>query len=250
MPKSYTPNQTGAIACLLASFMWGLTAYFYAILSDKSHPIYILFLIIGWMLLPLYIKLFRPAFIIGIFNLAIPMGYLAFLTNILETVPWYEFSRGLYDFTYVVWFLISIACIYFSYQTFKELGKIRQAKLAYTSNQTGAIACLLAIIVWGLTAQGVAISRGISHPVYIILIIIGWILLPLYIKLIRYAFIIGIFVVATAMSYILFLTSLLGTAPWFTFSRGLYDFTYIVFFMISIAAIYFFYKSWKELQKR
>jgi len=115
---------------------------------------------------------------------------------------------------------------------------------------TGAIACLLAIIVWGLTAQGVAISRGISHPVYIILIIIGWILLPLYIKLIRYAFIIGIFVVATAMSYILFLTSLLGTAPWFTFSRGLYDFTYIVFLMISIAAIYFFYKSWKELQKR
>jgi len=248
LPNSYTPNQTGAISCLMASFMWGLTAYFYAIWSSKSHPIYILFLIIGWILIPFYIKLFRLAFVIGIFILAVPMCYLAFLTELLGTAPWFTFSRGLYDFTYVVWFLISIACIYFSYQTFKELGKIGRVKLVYTSNQTGAIACWLAIITWGLTAYGATtFTSDLSRMLYMILILIGWILLPFYIKLIRGAFIGGMYFLAIAMAYLVITPSLQDGPIWYTFSRGVFDFTFILFYMISFVGLYFNYRSWKEL---
>ena len=104
--------------------------------------------------------------------------------------------------------------------------------------------------MWGLTAYAVAIMLGLSNPVYTIFIVAGWILLPFCIKLVRHAFIIAIFILAVPMGYIAFLTSLLGTAAWFTFSRGLYDFTYVVWFVISIAGIYFSYKSWKELQRK
>jgi hypothetical protein len=120
----------------------------------------------------------------------------------------------------------------------------------YTSNQTGAIACGFAGAVWGLTAHAVARMFGLSHPVYTILVVLIWILLPFYIKLVRHAFIVGIFISAVSMCYLLFLTSILGTAAWFTFSRGLYDFTYVLWYLILIAGIYFAYKSWKELLKK
>ena len=120
---------------------------------------------------------------------------------------------------------------------------------SYTANQTGAIACLLASVVWGLTAHAVALMLGLSNPVYMIFIVAGWVLLPLNIKLVRHAFVIAIFILAVPMGYIAFLTSLLGTAAWFTFSRGLYDFTYVVWYLTALFGIYFCYRSWKELQK-
>jgi hypothetical protein len=123
LPKNYTSNQTGAIACLLASAMWGFTAHAVARMLGLEHWIYSILVVLLWMLLPFYIKLFRQVFIIGIFILAIGMSYLAFLTTLLGTVSWFTFSRGLYDFTYALWYLISIACIYFSYKSWKELLK-------------------------------------------------------------------------------------------------------------------------------
>ena len=117
----------------------------------------------------------------------------------------------------------------------------------YASNQTGAIVCLFGSAMWGLTSHAWARVVGLEHWVYSIIVILLWLLIPFYIKLSRQAFIAGIFISAISMCYLLFLTSLLGTAAWFTFSRGLYDFTYALWYLISIAGIYFSYKSWKEL---
>ena len=117
----------------------------------------------------------------------------------------------------------------------------------YTPNQTGAIACLSAILMWGLTAHGVGWMLNQTTVVYSILIILSWMLLPLYIKLIRQAFIAGIFLSILAMCYLLITPSLLGTAAWFTFSRGLVDITYVMFYVISLLGIQFNYKSWREL---
>ena len=121
MPKGYTSNQTGAIACLLASAFWGLTAHAVARMFGLEHWVYSILVVVLWLLIPFYIKVIKPAFIVGIFFLAISLCYLAFLTSLLGTAAWFRFSRGLYDFTYALWYLISIACIYFSYKSWKEL---------------------------------------------------------------------------------------------------------------------------------
>lgn len=123
MPKIYTFNQTLAIACWFASAMWGLTAHAVGRMLGLTHPVYTILVILIWVLFPLYIKLIRHSFIVGIFILAVSMGYLGFLTSLLGTAAWFRFSRGLYDFTYALWYLISIACIYFSYKSWRELQK-------------------------------------------------------------------------------------------------------------------------------
>ena len=110
-----------------------------------------------------------------------------------------------------------------------------------------AIGFAFAFSTWTLTAHAAARMLGLSASVYTIFIIIGWILIPFLIKLVRQAFIIGIFLTAIGLAYLLVTPSLLGTAPWYNFARGLYDFTYVVAYLLGLAGIYFNYKSWKEL---
>ena len=104
--------------------------------------------------------------------------------------------------------------------------------------------------MWSLTAHAAAMMLGVSAPIYVIFILAGWILIPLYIKLVRQAFIVGIFLIAVGLSYLLVTPILYGTAAWYDFRRGLYDFTYVVTYLIGLAGIYFNYESWKELLAR
>jgi len=102
----------------------------------------------------------------------------------------------------------------------------------------------------GLTAHAVALMLGLSHYLYTIIVIVLWLLLPFCAKLIRQAFVIGMYVSAVGMAFLLVTPSLMGTAGWYTLSRGLYDFTYVVWYLIALFGMYFSYKSWKELQKK
>jgi hypothetical protein len=104
--------------------------------------------------------------------------------------------------------------------------------------------------MWGLTAHGVGWMLNQTTWVYSIIIIVSWVLLPLYVKLIRQAFIAGIFISVLVMSYLPVTPILLGTAAWFTFSRGLVDSTYILYYVIALLSIYFGYRSWRELQPK
>jgi hypothetical protein len=113
-----------------------------------------------------------------------------------------------------------------------------------------AIGCAFAVSMWALTAHAAAMMLGISAPIYVIFILAAWILIPLYIKLVRQAFILGIFLTAVGFSYLLVTPILYGTAPWYLFKRGLYDFTYVLTYLIGLTGIYFNYKSWKELLAR
>jgi len=112
----------------------------------------------------------------------------------------------------------------------------------YTSNQTGAIATLLAGSLWGLTATGAVLIIGAQTAtaltVFAILQAIAWILVPLYIKLIRWAYIVGI----------VGLLAMPGTPPWYAFTAPVYDFSFVVFYLVILAAIYFSYKSYQELK--
>jgi len=120
----------------------------------------------------------------------------------------------------------------------------------YTANQTGAIACTTANLMWGLTVHGVGLMLNKTTWVYSIIIIIGWVLLALYVKLVRQAFIAGIFISVLVMCYLPVTPILLGTAPWFTFSRGIVDLTYVIYYIIALIGINFYYRSWKELQPK
>jgi hypothetical protein len=123
LPKGYTSNQTGAIACVLASVMWSLTAYAVTIMFGTSTPLYSVFVVIGWIIALSYIMSISHVFIAGIFWLACSMLYLIITPSILGTSEWYMLERGLFDFTYIIWYLISFAVIYFSYKSWKELQK-------------------------------------------------------------------------------------------------------------------------------
>jgi hypothetical protein len=81
MPETYTFNQKMAIACWFASAMWGLTAHAIGRMLGLTHPVYTLLVVIIWVLFPLYIRLIRHSFIIGIFILVISMSYLSAREN-------------------------------------------------------------------------------------------------------------------------------------------------------------------------
>jgi hypothetical protein len=110
-----------AIAFGLALSMWGLTAYTVEIMFQPVVPVYTVLLIVSWILSLLYIMLFRQAFIAGIFTATLAMCYLLITPALFDTNEWYLFERGLYDFTYVVFYIIGIAFIYFAYKSYKEL---------------------------------------------------------------------------------------------------------------------------------
>jgi len=119
---------------------------------------------------------------------------------------------------------------------------------SYTPNQTGAIACLLAINVWGFTAYIIAPYVSYIIPWFFpILMIIGWVLLPFYIKLSRHAFMVGIVLIIFVMSSILISPILYGGTKWYLFTRGFYDFMIVIFYLIALAHIYFSYKSFREV---
>lgn len=123
MPKSYTPNQTGAIACALASNLWGLTAHGVGWMLNQTSLVYSVIIIVAWLLLPFMIILRRHAFIAAIFLWILAMCYLLITPSLLGTIPWQSLTEPLFHSTYFIWYLISVAGTYFSYRSWKELLK-------------------------------------------------------------------------------------------------------------------------------
>jgi len=121
---NYSANQTWAIACLLASALWGLTAtgvnMMTANISSSANMSYVILVTIAWILVPLYAKLVRPAFIVGvILNIIAMIGVAASPA----ATPWYAFTNPVYNFSFIAWYLIMLAGAYFSYKSYQELKK-------------------------------------------------------------------------------------------------------------------------------
>jgi hypothetical protein len=122
LATTYTFNQTWAIASILASALWGLTAtgvnIMTGIMPSSTAMAYAVLVIIVWILVPLYGKLVRPAFIVGIILSIIAMIGVAASP---AATPWYTFVNPVYNFSFIVWYLIMLAGLYFSYKSYKEL---------------------------------------------------------------------------------------------------------------------------------
>ena len=119
---------------------------------------------------------------------------------------------------------------------------------------TGAVATLLACLLWGLTALGAEVGWCLvgRQPVSMLSSIlvpywaVAWLLVPLYLKKIKWGFIVGIIFVLIAMIGI---TAMPASLPWYTFATPLYSVSFVVFYLIGLALIYFSYASYKELSK-
>ena len=122
MTKTYTCNQTSAIAALLASALWSLAALGAVITTGGLSPtaiiVFGIMTIIAWILVPLYFKLVKPAFIVGT---VVIVSALIGLLAMPGTPPWYAFTTPLYNFSFVVFYIVMLAGLYYSYKTYKEL---------------------------------------------------------------------------------------------------------------------------------
>jgi hypothetical protein len=49
LPKNYTPNQTGAIACSLASAFWAFTTHGVGWMLNQTTLIYSVMIILAWL---------------------------------------------------------------------------------------------------------------------------------------------------------------------------------------------------------
>jgi hypothetical protein len=124
---------------------------------------------------------------------------------------------------------------------------MRKLAKNYTVNQIGAIASLLAGSLWAVAAIVVILLTGSksasSLMFFVILEIIDWIGIPLYIKRIRWSYIVIIIVWIIGL---VGLVAMPGTPPWYTFYSPIFQFSIIIFYLVSIAGIYFSYKSYQE----
>ena len=122
MSKNYTVNQIGAIACLLAGSLWAIAAIVTILLTNSqaasSLMIFAILEIIDWIGIPLYIKRIRWSYILIIVVWIISLVGLILMPG---KPPWYMLSEPVFNFSIVIFYLISIAGIYFSYKSYQEL---------------------------------------------------------------------------------------------------------------------------------
>jgi drug/metabolite transporter (DMT)-like permease len=122
LAKNYTVNQIGAIASLLAGSLWAVAAVVAILLTGSQSASSLMFFalleIIDWIGIPLYIKRIRWSYIVIIIVWIIGLVGLVAMTG---TFTWYTFHSPVFQFSIIIFYLISIAGIYFSYKSYQEL---------------------------------------------------------------------------------------------------------------------------------
>ena len=123
MASSYSSNQTGAIATLLAGALFGIMAFGGTMISADSQlpsasTVFMVLIVIAWILIPFYAKRIKLSYVVGFILEIIALGGLIIDPG---TPPWYVFAHPVFNFGFVIFYLIGIACIIFSYKSYKEL---------------------------------------------------------------------------------------------------------------------------------
>jgi hypothetical protein len=123
---SYSSNLTGAIATLLTTLLWGITALGTELgwcLIGRQPVTTLAWALIpywigAWILLPLYVKKVKWSFLVGIIYIIVAI---VGITAMPSALPWYTFVTPVYSASYIVFCIIGLALIYFSYTSYKEL---------------------------------------------------------------------------------------------------------------------------------
>ncbi|MDH5440257.1 MAG: beta-lactamase family protein [Candidatus Bathyarchaeota archaeon] len=146
----FTFSQIGAFATLLALALWGLAALGTNLVTLSGAmdieiiyfgTIIIMFCVLG----PLYWKRFRWSYVAGIGLIIIGFfggAGLAAWSRILF------FSVSVYNLSIILFYIIAIAGIYFSYRSYKELPHIPKRKTIIGVGIIGLIAVVTGAVLW------------------------------------------------------------------------------------------------------
>ncbi len=122
LPTQYTFNQKGAVVTVAFAAIWALLSMIIAIEMELQSAfalvIFGIMTIIAWVLITLYIKKSKPAFILGIVLLILG------LTGLFASPgdpPWYTFTNPISIIKEFLFVIDSLAGIYFSFKSFREL---------------------------------------------------------------------------------------------------------------------------------
>jgi len=123
------------------------------------------------------------------------------------------------------------------------------SEAVYTKSQAAVIALTLSMLNGLILGHGYAWLQGFATPVY------WWImlylaLLPLYIRLVSRAFLMGILGYVTMIIWVIFYPLLLSENLWWMLYAPVYNLAYYVFFFGNITGIYWAFKSFKQLEAR
>ncbi|MCW4032728.1 MAG: hypothetical protein NWF08_04980 [Candidatus Bathyarchaeota archaeon] len=243
---TYTSNQAGAIAFLSANMMWGIAAYGIAKIFGHANPlVFSIMIIVALFLLPLYAKRVNLAYIVGIVLGIFAAIIFAVYPPLVGAPPWSEFTFTRFHVAYILLYLVLVALIYFSYRSMNETS----TKATYTLNQTGTVATLFGIVVWALTfSWGYSAFGGIQELVLPIMTIIYLILLPFLIKSVKIAYITGMIIGIITMIWTLINPSLTGAPTWYESTAPVIVYNFVVYYIFTLAFIYFAYRSHAELE--
>ena len=119
--------------------------------------------------------------------------------------------------------------------------------LEYTFSQKAAVVAVFFAAVWAflsmMIAFGMELQSGFTLVIFGIMTIIAWVMVPLYIKRVKSAYIIG------TVLLILGLVGLFaspGDPEWYTFTNPISVIKQLLFIIDSITGIYFSLKSFQE----
>lgn len=115
-------NLTCAIITLIGAASWALISLVIASMMNLQSPfaliVFSIMTLVAWILIPLYIKKIKPAFILGIILLI--LGLIALVAS-PGNPPWYTFTNPISIVKQFSFMLDGLACIYFSYKSYREL---------------------------------------------------------------------------------------------------------------------------------
>jgi hypothetical protein len=252
----YTKSQAAMIAMTVTVINTVILGHGFAWLKGFATPVY-WWIMIWLVILPLYIRLIKQAFLVGLVLLITYFTWEVVYPTIIGKNEWYLLTAPVFHLWFYTLPLTFPFFLYWGYNSFKqlgardlarELGKRERMPTYFSLNQVGALAAIynIALTVHGI--YGTSIQFGFDHFFYAIIIIIAYLLIPFIVKLIKPAFIAGIILLVIAMIYIGIFPSLTSMEPWYIYAPRLYNFAYVIFYSITILGIYFCYETYKELK--
>ncbi len=114
----------------------------------------------------------------------------------------------------------------------------------YSLNQKGAIVTVTFAAVWALLSMIIAFDMGLQSPIALaifgVMTVIAWVLVPLYIKRVRAAYVLGVVLLVLGLGG-LFASP--GDPAWYTFTVPISIIKELSFVIDSLVGIYFSVKS-------
>jgi hypothetical protein len=128
LPKTYTRNQTAAIAIQWGTALWALTTAGASLLYLPSSffsgigLFWVIGSILSWIWVPLMVMRVRIVFLLSLVHwIVLYIGHIIIMTVIFQAPGWWSFAKPLYYSSFLVAWLAGLLAIYVNYKSYQEL---------------------------------------------------------------------------------------------------------------------------------